>query len=913
MKVFGGTSFNFTLVLSAVIASLGGLLFGYNTAIISAVLVYLPKEWELGFIYQGVVVSSLLLGAVLGAAFSGKIADNLGRRDVILGTAAVYALGTFNTAVASTPVMLVVGRIICGIAIGSSSLTVPLYISEIAPAKHRGMLVSFNQLAITLGILMAFTIGADITGRDYGWRIMLLMGVIPAIFLGVGGLFLPESPRWLVFQEDEAKARTLLARMGSSDVEADIRHIQESRSQSGNLVFSDLFRQPLRRPLLIGVGIFLVQQLTGINTVLYYAPTVFKMAGYTTESAGLAVAVSIGLVNVLATLVSMALVDRVGRRRLLLTGLAGMIVCLMALGLSVAPIDDAGHLRTILAMGSLFLFVAFFAVGIGVMGWLITSELYPQSIRGSAMSLPTMAHWASNLVVSLLFLSILENIGPSLTFWVFAVVGILGFLFCSAFVPETKGLSLEDIERHWLQKKRAESGEDNIFRLWVIAGLASLGGLITGYEWGVMGGVMLEIRKTWVLSPSQEGLIVSAFVLGATIAVIFSGKLADSFGRRTIVLALAVFFVTGSYVCGLAPLPEWLAVGRVLLGMSAGVASFAIPLYLSEIAPASIRGAVVIMNQLATVAGGLLAAGLTIIFDYYDQSWRDLFTLVGVPSTILAVTMLFLPESPSWLLTKNDPGGTRRMLRKLGVRSPTETLEAMKEALAASSAASWLDLFKPWLRRPLIIGMVIFMLPEIAGHSVLLGYGPTILQDAGFASSRSAMLANIGLGLLDLSMVLLSMRLVDRLGRRPLLLTGLMGIVVSLGTLGLGFFLKQSGLAHPMLKWLSMGSLMVYTSAFGISLGAVCNLIVTELFPLSVRGVGMSIAACSCSLVAVLMSFAYPRLVALVGNGGTFWLYGLASALGWVFCYALAPETKGKTLQEIEWLWLKRRSGQEPI
>lgn len=911
MHEVGRTPLTATAFWAAAIASLGGLLFGYNTVIISAVLVSLPREWGLGTVYQGIVVGGVLLGAALGAAVSGKVADNLGRRDVILGTAAVYVLGTFNTAVASSPVMLIVGRVICGFAIGCTSVTVPLYIAEIAPARHRGLLVSFNQLAITVGILAAFVIGAVVVGNGQSWRTMPLWGVVPALLLGVGGLFLPESPRWLALQDDEDKARALLARMGAADADAALREIRDNHRRSGGLTLPDLFKPPLRRSLVIGVGIFFAQQLTGINTVLYYAPSVFKMAGFASEKAGLTAAVSVGVVNVLATLVSMALVDRVGRRPLLLTGLAGMVVCLVVLGVSVAPGEVSGSAQLVAAVGSLLLFVAFFAVGIGVMGWLIIAEIYPQALRGAAMSLPAVAHWTANLVVSLPFLVIIDNIGPALTFWLFAVVSILGFLFCSGFVPETKGLPLEAIERQWLEKARHDPQGQNVFRIWLIACFASLGGLISGYQWGVIGGAMLDIRKTWTLGSTQEGLIVSAFLVGSALAVIFSGRLADSFGRRTIVLAVAVFFVTGSYVCGLAPSPEWLAAGRLLIGMSTGVATFAIPMYLSEIAPASSRGALVMLCQLAMATGGLLSALVTTLFDFYGQSWRDMFTLAAVPSAVLAVAMLFLPESPSWLLSRNDPGATRRMLRKLGVRSPGETLEAMQRDLAAVPAASWRDLFKPWLRLPLVIGVVILILQEATGHSVLITYGPTIFQEAGFKSSRAALLANAGLGLVDLGMILLSMRFVDRVGRRPLLLTGLLGIVASLGVLGLVFLLRQWGVAGLHLKWLIVGALVTYVAAFGMSLGPVCGLLVSELYPLSIRGLGMSIATFFGLGSAACMSFVFPHFVATFGSAGTFWLYGLASAAGWVFCYRLAPETRGKTLREIEQLWLARRPERE--
>lgn len=902
---------NGKLLLSAAIASVGGLLFGYNTGIVSALLISMPKEFEVGPMLQGVIVSAMLMGAVLGAAVSGKITDYQGRRDTILGTAAIYALGSFSTAVASTPLMLILGRLIVGVAIGSTSVTVPLYLAEIAPAPRRGMLVSFNQLAITIGILAAFCVGAYVIHNALSWHLIPLLGVAPALLLGIGALCLPESPRWLMLQDDEDKSRSIFLQTGSTTAQEDIVHIRRNVDTTKGMTLPDLFKQPLRSSLLAGIGIFVVQQFTGINAVLYYSPIVFAMAGVESEVVALTAAVSLAVINVLSTVAAMALVDRIGRRPLLLTGLGGMVICLIVLGCAANPSGDISDVQKFAAMASLIGFVASFALGIGVMGWLLIAELFPLVLRGTAMSLPSTVHWGTNLLISLSFPFLLNHAGPDFTFWLFALSGVLGLLFLSSFVPETKGRTLEEIEDQWLAQDQRQETPSNHFRLWLIAGFASLGALITGYELAIIGSVILDIRTLWSLSLGQEGIIVSAFLLGATVAAILSGRLADNFGRRTIVLAMAVFFVTGNYLCGLAPSPNWLIAGRLVIGMSTGVATFAIPMYLSEIAPSDIRGALVVMSQLALAGGGLLAYLVTSVFDVYEQGWRELFTLAAIPSAFLAVAMLFLPESPSWLLLKNDPGAARRMLQRLGVPHPQNSLTAMSQGLSSSVPGKWKDLLNPKLRMPLLIGVVLLMLQQVTGGIVVLNYCPTIFTSAGFESSRAAILASAGLGLVDFMTILLSMRLVDRVGRRPLLLWGLAGTIATLGMLGLAFFLKGYEPIAPQLKWIVAASLILYVASSGMSLGPVGNLIVSELFPLHVRGLGMSIATCASVGSAALMSFSFPYLVAALSDAGVFWLYGLIGTASIVFCYYFAPETKGKTLQEIERHWLEGRSPRE--
>nr|WP_197495651.1 sugar porter family MFS transporter [Acidihalobacter yilgarnensis] len=385
------TDGEYFVYLATAITALGGMLFGYDIGVISGAILFIKKAFSLSAGMEEIVVSSVLLGSLAGAAAGGILADHLGRRRLLIGTSIVFGLGAVGAALAPGTMWLITARIIAGIAIGIASFVAPLYISEIAPVAIRGKLVSINQLAITCGIVISYLVDYAFAASQ-AWRWMFAMAVVPAAAFGMGLFFIPDSPRWLAARGHEDQARAVLKRIRDPDeVECELDQIQQSvKKQKGN--WSALFSPLLRMAMVVGVGLAIAQQITGINTVIYYAPTIFKFAGLSSASAAILASVGVGVVNVVLTLVAMQLIDRVGRRPLLLISLAGMAISLGVLGLAFSLPQLSGSLSWI-AVTSLMLYVGSFAVGLGPIFWLILSEIYPLAIRGRAMSVGTIVNW----------------------------------------------------------------------------------------------------------------------------------------------------------------------------------------------------------------------------------------------------------------------------------------------------------------------------------------------------------------------------------------------------------------------------------------------------------------------------------------------------------------------------------------
>ncbi|HET9100395.1 MAG TPA: sugar porter family MFS transporter [Acidobacteriaceae bacterium] len=429
------------------ISALAGLLFGYDTGVISGAILFVQQDFSLTRVQEEVVVAAVLLGAVIGASFGGKLADRFGRRKILIQVGILFIIGAVGTALAPTPAWLAVGRVVVGVAIGIASFTAPLYISEVSPASIRGKLVSLNQLMITIGIVVSYL-------ADYGladaraWRWMFGLAAIPALVLVIGLIFVPESPRWLMSQSQNVKARSVLQRIReTTDVGTELADIEaDLQLQEGG--WRELLTVSMRRPLIVGIGLAIFQQFTGINTVLYYAPTIFQFAGLHSASAAILATVGVGVVMVLLTVVALRLIDRVGRRPLLLYGIFGMIVSLGVLGFSFLS-PTLSNIVAWVAMISLPVYVACFAISLGPVFWLLISEIYPLKIRGRAMSIATVTNWGSNLLVALTFLSLLHSLGRAWTFWLYGVIGIISWIFVYRLVPETKGCTLEEIDARW--------------------------------------------------------------------------------------------------------------------------------------------------------------------------------------------------------------------------------------------------------------------------------------------------------------------------------------------------------------------------------------------------------------------------------------------------------------------------------
>ena len=439
--------------------SLGGLLFGYDTGVISGAILFISQELRLTPFLEGLVVASLLLGAAVGAASAGPLSDRLGRRNLVIIAAILFTIGAIGAALSPNVAVLVLFRVVLGLAVGTAALVVPLYLSEIAPTEIRGAISSLNQLNIVVGILLAFIVNALLANAE-AWRWMLGLAAAPSLVLLIGMFFLPETPRWLVSQDRDEDARDVLRRSrNEEETEKEIRDIREVEEQEeGGL--RELTASWVRPALIVAVGLAVFQQIIGINTIIYYAPTTLTNVGYGAAAAIYANLI-IGVVNVLMTLVAIWIIDRVGRKPLLLVGLVGMVASLTILGLSTLLLSepssptDAVAVITLLCLAG---FIISFAATWGPTVWVMLPEVLPLRIRGTAMGVAIFLHWIANFLVSQTFPSLLASVGPGPVFLGYAVIGVLAFVFVSAFVTETKGRSLEEIEADLQQKASFASG-----------------------------------------------------------------------------------------------------------------------------------------------------------------------------------------------------------------------------------------------------------------------------------------------------------------------------------------------------------------------------------------------------------------------------------------------------------------------
>ena len=436
---------NAFVIFVACIAAVGGILFGFDTGVISGAILFIKNQFQLTAWQNGVVVSAALIGAVLGSLLSGWFADRFGRKHMLMVAALIFIVGTLCSSYAMNTHQLIYARLLLGFGIGIASFTAPLYISEIAPPKMRGGLVSLNQLAVTIGIFVSYFIDEHYA-KTGAWRYMFGVGVIPAAVLFFGLIFLPDSPRWLCSRGKIFQAfYTLRNIRRTSHVRAEFAGIRASLEQEGG-GFRDLGKKWLRPALMIGIGLGFFQQFTGINTVIYYAPTIFKLSGFASDQVAILATMGIGFINVAATIVSIFLVDKLGRKPLLYIGMSIMTFCLFSLGASFAFANSVA-LKWI-AFGSLFFYVIGFAISLGPIMWLMFTEVFPLRVRGIATSMMASLQWLFNFIVSLTFLTLIQYLHGVGTFALYGTICLIGIFFVRYKIPETKGVSLERIERN---------------------------------------------------------------------------------------------------------------------------------------------------------------------------------------------------------------------------------------------------------------------------------------------------------------------------------------------------------------------------------------------------------------------------------------------------------------------------------
>ncbi len=452
---------NFVWIIAA-IAATGGLLFGFDTGVISGAIPFLRSDFVLSDNQVENLTAFGLIGAVIGALICGRITDILGRRKVILASAFVFATGALWSGFAPNIAQLLLSRLYLGLAIGVSSFATPLYIAEVSPTKIRGTLVSMFQLLITVGILAAYMSDSYFADNNNpeSWRPMFYVGVIPAIILFIGMFFLPETPRWLMGKGRDNEARRVLSRTEDPTlIDQAIENMKKDIQQDAEQMhWTEIFKPWLFNAMIIAVGIMFFQQFVGINTVIYYSPEIFLKAGFEGNQAAIAASVSVGVVNVLFTILSLFLIDKLGRRKLFFIGTTGIFFSLLLIGFCFAFSELLGDYTKIVLVACMLCYIAFFAISLGPLGWLIISEVFPLKVRGLGSSIGSLANWGFNTLVVWTFFKMIdgfnslfgkEEMGTASAFWVFAAVAIIALIWGYLFIPETKGVSLEKIEEHW--------------------------------------------------------------------------------------------------------------------------------------------------------------------------------------------------------------------------------------------------------------------------------------------------------------------------------------------------------------------------------------------------------------------------------------------------------------------------------
>jgi len=435
------------VILSAFTASLGGLLFGFDTAVISGAEKTIQQLFNLNGFWHGFTVAIALIGTLVGAIISGKPADVYGRRKSLLAIALLYTVSAIGSALAVTWTGFLVYRFIGGLGVGASSVIAPMYIAEIAPARLRGRLGTAFQLNIVGGILLSYFsnyIISQIVVHD-AWRWMLGVESIPAIIFFVLVMFIPDSPRWLVIKGRSRQAGEILKKIGSSNVAAELKEIEASIVQKESIKREVLFSSIYRMPIILAILVAIFNQLSGINAVMYYSPRIFEMVGYAKDSA-LLQSVSVGVTLFIFTVVGMLLVDKVGRKKLLLTGAIGMTFFLGMVARTVFTTVDGSVWMLIWLSG----FIAFFAFSQGTVIWVFISEIFPNSVRAKGQALGSFTHWTATVIISWMFPVLAGNSGGGWAFSVFSISMIVQFIVVWKFFPETKGKSLEQIQREMI-------------------------------------------------------------------------------------------------------------------------------------------------------------------------------------------------------------------------------------------------------------------------------------------------------------------------------------------------------------------------------------------------------------------------------------------------------------------------------
>ena len=442
--------------------------------------------------------------------------------------------------------------------------------------------------------------------------------------------------------------------------------------------------------------------------------------------------------------------------------------------------------------------------------------------------------------------------------------------------------------------------------VYIAVAIAAIGGLLFGYDTGVISGAILFIKKQFSLSDTMEEIVVSSVLVGAIIGAFMGGTLTNRFGRRRPIILAGIIFTVSAIGTALAPTVAWLIAARIASGIAIGMASFISPMYIAELAPAKVRGALVAVNMLAITTGIVVAY----LADYAlsdIQGWRYMFGLAVIPAIILTIGMWWLPDSPRWLISRSKlKQATQVLQRARTVSDVNPEISSIQKSIDQQGEGGIAGLFQPSLRMPMIVGIGMAVFQQLTGINTVIYYAPTIFKFAGINAAGPSILAGAGLAAVMWCFHILAILLLDRVGRRPLLLIGVFGQIVGLGILGSAFQFQQLA---SFKSDIAIVGLVIYVSSFAMGLGPIFWLMISEIYPLKVRGAAMSMTTVANWVMNLAVAVTFLSLAEALGRAETFWLYGVIGIAAWIFFYLLVPETKGKSLEQIEEHW---RGGKPP-
>ncbi|RDX67230.1 putative polyol transporter 6, partial [Mucuna pruriens] len=933
---------------SVMAASIISAVFGYVVGVMSGALVFIKEDLQISDLQVQLLAGMLHVCALLGCMAAGTTSDYKGRRHTITLASITFSFGSILMAYGPSYLILMIGNCILGIAVGFALIIAPVYSAEISPPSYRGFLTSLPELSISIGLLLGYVSNYffEKFSLKLGWRMMVAVPTVPSLCLIILMLKLVESPRWLIMQGRVGDARKVLLLVSNTQEEAEQRlkeikvvvGIDENctldivqvpkKTRSGRGALKELFCKPsppVRRILIVAIGVHVFLQIGGIGAIMLYGPRIFERTGITNKSKLMLATVGIGVSKVIFSFISIFLVDRVGRRILLLVSSGGMVVSLVGLGICLTIVEHSTE-KVLWAISFTiiltYIYVAFMTIGIGPVTWVYSTEIFPLRFRAQGLAVSVAVNRITNAMVVTSFISVYKVITMGGIFCLFAAINALAmwFYYC---LPETKGRSLEDMETIFGKISKL----NNYACACVMA--ASAVSALCGYVTGVMAGALIFIKEELQISDLEVELLAGIFNVFALPACFAAGRTSDYLGRRYTFVLNSVIFLFGSILMGYGSSYLVLIIGRCIVGVGVGFALTIAPVYSVEISPPSHRGFLTSLPDVFLNFGFLLGYVSNYFLGKFSLKlgWRMMLVLPAIPSLILVILMLKLVESPRWLVMQGRVGEARKVLLLVS-NSKEEVEQRLKEIKAAagidenstqdivevpkktSSGAGALKelFFKPsaHVRRILIAAIGVHVFQQVCGIEGILLYGPRVFERTGIIDKNKLMLATVGMGISQAVSIVISAFLLDRVGRRILLLISAGGAVVAL--LGLGVCMTMVEQYSKENQLWTITFIIVFTYIFVafvcIGIGPVTWVYSSEIFPLRLRaqGLGVCVTVNRMTNVAVVTSFI--SIYKKITIGGSFFMYTGITALAWWFYYSLL-ETKGRSLEDMETIFRK--------